>query len=291
MATNPALALIAAVVGSSAEDAEPFRPTTSGPFVTYTAPITPAGRAVLQPIVTATFARGAFAGDGSVVPLPAGDASNLQTLSVFVELGITDAIAVGGQPAVGRASKREGGAAAASVGFADTLLFGRGVLVRERAGWIPELTLLVQTKLPTGKHEGARSDALGTDIFGTGSVDLTAGIDVTKGIRPVVVHADFFVTHPLPASIDGVTVRYGDSLSWSASVEWPFAEHFALMAEVSGRHQADGDRPGTAEILVGAGLEVIFSERLQVLVGLQRTVAGMNVPANDSLIATLVPLL
>ncbi|HEX8537278.1 MAG TPA: hypothetical protein VF664_07415, partial [Cystobacter sp.] len=71
-----------------------------------------------------------------------------------------------------------------------------------------------------------------------------------------------------------------------------------LMVEASGRHQAAPLRNGQLEedghadeVLVGAGIELLFSENVQVLVGYQRTVWGRNASALDAVVATLVPTL
>ncbi len=115
--------------------------------------------------------------------------------------------------------------------------------------------------------------------------------------RRFLLHTDLLYTHALPARLGDENVHYGDSLAWSVSGEWPFLPGaLALMAEASGRHQATRRRDGRPEegahadeVLVGVGIEFLFSEDVQLLVGYQRMAWGRNARALDAVVATLVP--
>jgi hypothetical protein len=276
---------------------EVYRPTTSGPFITFTAPITPRGRLLLQPILSVALTRGTYDARERYAPLAAGASQASAALTLFTEYGVLEHVAAGAQLTVLHNRRGEASDAAQSTGLGDTVLFGRGVLLEEVAGGAPEVTLLAQVKLPTGRAESAASTLLDTDVRGTGSTDLTVGLDFTKGVRPVLLHLDLLYTRALPARLGGVDTAYGDTFSWSLSGEWPVVpERYALMLEASGRHQgaprlegvevADG---ALTEVVLGAGVELLFSPDLQLLVGYQRTLWGRNVPAVDAFVTTLVP--
>ncbi|WP_309890290.1 hypothetical protein [Archangium sp.] len=278
--------------------AEVYRPITSGPFVTFTAPITAPGRLVTQPILYLATARGDYDVEGRYQPRARGESLRTAALSLFVEYGIVDRLAAGAQLVLQYNRRRSGPDLASFTGLGDTTFFGRGTILEETAGGLlPEMTLLAQVKLPTARAVSAQTNLLDTDVLGTGSTDLTVGLDLTKGVRPVLLHADVLYTYALPARIGGERVAYGPSLAWSLSGEWPFwRDRLGLMLEVSGRHQGAPVRDGREEedgladeVLVGAGLELLFSADVQLLVGYQRTLWGRNARALDALVITLVP--
>jgi hypothetical protein len=275
-----------------ADEHVPFRPTTSGPFVTFTAPITVKSRLLAQPIASIAFAHASLDAAGRPVANGPSDGLRSAALTLFAEYGFDDDTAFGAQLAAIHNDR----AGASSSGLGELVLFGRRVLFTEKSWGLPEATILMQVKVPTGNAEGT-GPLQGTDLRGSGSADLTFGIDLTRGLRPVLVHADLLVTHPLPARVAGVDTHYGDALSWAASVEWPFwLDHLGVMLELSGRHQLTPTLNGVKaaaghadEIIVGGGVEILFSPDLQLLVGYQRTIWGRNVGAFDTLIVTLVP--
>jgi hypothetical protein len=279
--------------GALAEEHVPFRPTTSGPFVTLTAPIPPRGRLVAQPIFSVAFAHASLGPQGEWLTEGPQDGLRTTALTFFSEYGVADALSFGGQLAVIHHDRQR----ASSFGLGELQLFGRRFLFAETAGGLPEATLLFQLKIPTANAEGVES-LRGTDVRGSGSADLTIGLDLTRGIRPVLVHADLLLTQPLPARVGQIDTHFGTVLSWAISVEWPFLpERLALMLEANGRHQLaptlGGERTNghTDEVIVGAGVEILFTPDVQLLVGYQRTVWGRNVGAFDTVVATLVPVL
>ncbi|MCP3061574.1 transporter [Myxococcus sp. K38C18041901] len=279
------------------QGAEVFRPTTAGPFVTFTALTTPRGYLLFQPILSVSPTRGAYDARERYTPFSEDESEHCAALSLFMEYGVLDRLAVGAQLAVLHNRRREVAERASSTGMSDTLLFARGVLLSETPGARPEVTLQAQVKLPTGREASARNTLLDTDVRGTGNVDLTVGVDVTKGLRPVLLHLEVLYTRALEARVGGVDTRYGDTFSWSAAGEWPFLqERYALMLEVSGIHQGPTRLDGVqeaegslGEVMVGAGVEVLFSEDLQFLVGYQRVVWGRNTAAVDAFTVTLIP--
>jgi hypothetical protein len=179
-----------------AKPSEVYRPVTSGPFVTFTAPITAPGRLVTQPILYLATARGDYDVEGRYQPPARGETLRTAALSLFVEYGLVERLSAGAQLVLPYNRRRSGPNAASSTGLGDTTLFGRGTLLEEIAGDpLPEVTLLAQVKLPTGRAMSAETNLLDTDVLGTGSTDLTLGLDLTKGLRPVLLHADVLYTY------------------------------------------------------------------------------------------------
>ncbi|QAT84940.1 hypothetical protein EJ065_3378 [Corallococcus coralloides] len=278
---------------------EVYRPTTSGPLVAFTAPITSPGRLTAQPQLRLVSIRGDFDERGRYLQWGQGESQHRAAVLLFLEYGLSSRFAAGAELEWRHERRREDSRTAASSGLADAQLFARAVLLNETVGGLPALTLLGLVKLPTGQAVSAGEALLDTDVRGTGSTDLTLGVDLTRGLRPVLLHMQLRYTHPLPARVGGVSIRAGDSVEWGLAGEWPlFRGALALMLEVSGRHQGptrlDGlDARGVSamEVILGAGVEFIASEDVQLLVGYQRLQWGRDVSAQDAWVLTLVPVL
>ncbi|WP_163786114.1 hypothetical protein [Myxococcus vastator] len=154
-------------------------------------------------------------------------------------------------------------------------------------------------KLPTGRAVSADAALLDTDVRGTGSTDLMLGVDLTRGVRPVLLHLQVTWSHPLPSRVGGVSISAGDSVAWSLAGEWPLLRGaLVLLLEVNGLHQGPPRLDGleirdvsTSEVTLGAGVEFIASEDVQFLVGYQRLQWGRDASAQDAWVMSLVPVL
>ncbi|NVJ12817.1 hypothetical protein [Myxococcus sp. AM010] len=278
---------------------EVYRPTTSGPFVAYTAPITAPGRMTAQPLSSLESIRGEFDERGRYQSLEQGESQHRAVLQLFLEYGLSTRFAVGAELEWRHQRRREDSQRAASSGLSDTQLFARAVLLKETVGGLPELTLLGLVKLPTGRAVSADAALLDTDVRGTGSTDLMLGVDLTRGVRPVLLHLQVTWSHPLPTQVGGVSIAAGDSVAWSLAGEWPLLRGaLVLMLEVSGLHQGPPRLDGleirdvsTTEVTLGAGVEFIASEDVQLLVGYQRLQWGRDASAQDAWVVSLVPVL
>ncbi|ATB48699.1 hypothetical protein MYMAC_004328 [Corallococcus macrosporus DSM 14697] len=278
---------------------EVYRPTTAGPLVAYSAPITAPGRMTAQPLLRLESIRGEFDERGRYQSLERGASQRAAALELFLEYGLSTRFAVGAELEWRHQRRREDSRRAASSGLADADLFARAVLLQETVGGLPELTLLGLVKLPTGRAVSADPALLDTDVRGTGSTDLLLGVDLTRGVRPVLLHLQVTWSHPLPARVGGVSIAAGDSLAWSLAGEWPLLRGaLVLMVEVSGVHQGPPRLDGleirdvsTTEVTLGGGVELIASEDVQLLVGYQRLQWGRDASAQDAWVMTLVPVI
>ena len=276
---------------------ECWLPPTAGPFATFTAPITEKDHIVLQPFFFYNWTRGTFDDNSHYHSLPKGDRKETAVESLFMQYAPVDNFEVDAQLFINEVRTRQAGKSASASGLADTLLMARyNLLHQTNAWWCPETSLLTQIKLPTGKHDHADPNLLGIDLMGTGSTDLTIGLDLTKCYKPLILHGDLWYSWPIETQIDGVPTRYGDYLQWNAGVEIPFwKDKFAYMLEFNGLHQANTRERGVAvggnrvnNVSMGTGIEYIPRDDLQFLIGYQRTLWGTNVDANDTFGITLV---
>jgi hypothetical protein len=292
------LVAVAGPVRADEPEEEAWRPTTSGPFVTMTAPLTAKGQLTFQPLLFAAFQRGSFDAASGYAPFE-GSGQSL-SLTIFCEYGFSERVAAGVQFTGLHNRLWLAGTSAATTGLGDALAFVRYALPLPPSRWLPELSCFAQVKAPLGRADALDPARLGTDAMGTGTWEFTAGVDLTHYLRPVVVHVDLFANRAFEGMFDGVPRQPGLAFLWAASVEVPlevpvWPNHWGLMTELSGRFQDDARVAGTAargsavrELTVGAGVEAIFSDQVQLLVGYQRTLWGANLPAIDVLGVTLV---
>lgn len=258
-----------------------------------TAPILAPGDLTIQPLYFERRVRGSFDADGRFQGRGTGEHASVTALELFVQLGVLDNIDVAGQLNFFYDRREIGDESASSRELGDTQFLVRYALVHETA-IAPEVTFFVLGNAPTGKFEHANRQALGTDIVGSGAWEVGVGLNLTKAIRPLVLHADLLHSWALPAEVDGVRVHRGDVLAANAALEWPlFGDRFALLAEVNFAHReherrdgAVAPRSGTAEAQFAAGLEIMLPANVQVLLGYQRVFWGKNVDATDALAAT-----
>lgn len=241
--------------------------------------------------------RGSFDSAGHYNSLPAGDQKYQFQQQLFVQYGLFAKLEIDGQLVYQENFAKQEERKANSYGFGDSYLFLRYCTLEE-TDYLPHLALLFQVKLPTGKYERADPDKLGTDLMGAtsggGSYDTGYGLNLTKKLKPFILHADIIYSVPNEANIDGVKTRYANYLNYDFGIEYFLPEGFNLMLEFNGYQQGDmwqDSKPisdsdiGYFSMASGIGWS---NAKLQTLLAYQRTLTGANIDANDSLILTFV---
>lgn len=286
------LASFAYAKGEDLERAGIWQPTTPGPFVTFSAPVQPKNQLTIQPIYFLNIGRGIFTAEGNYKSLPGRDYSDQQLIQLYTQYGLTDCWELDLQPAWQFNYAKRAQVSAESYGFADMFVMTRYCFVDETK-WLPRITALFQVKLPTGKYQKGDAGKLNTDITGTGSTDYVYGFNFTKGIKPLLFHLDLlFANIPSPVRIDGVKTEFSDLYTVNGAVEWVFYKNFNLLGELLWQRQGDKRRngdwaPSTAQSALIFSTGIGYSRKSwQVLVGYERTLAGQNVNANDTIAAT-----
>lgn len=292
-AAGPALLALLAAAPALADGVPP----TAGGFFVVTGVLTPPGGWVVQPLFFGAAAFGSHDEQGRLHALQPGELAQALTVQMFVERGLSDRFAVGAQPSFVVNRRRLDGEEAVRAGLGELALFGRyGIQIDPASAW-PQASALLALKAPTGRYEGLEPEALGADRMGNGAWEITTGLNLTKVAAPFVIHADLLGFVPLPTAVDGESVRYSPGVAWALSVELPIpGSRFAVMVEAAGRHQGDEERRGAGvagssvhEVTLGAGVEYLPRDDLQILFGYVRTAYGVNVPANDQLALTIIP--
>ena len=284
-------------VGQMTSGQEEWNPPSAGPITTWTAPLCGKGKFVIQPFFFYSRTRGSFDLDGHYESLPDGDWKNQFQEQLFAQLGLTDRIEIDGQTVYQQNCIKQDGGRASSTGFGDSYLFLRGCALEEK-GWLPHVTALFQLKMPTGKYQKANPDKLGSDLMGAttggGSWDPGFGINLSKHIKPFILHADVSFSYPQLVRVDGVKTIYGQYVNYDFGVEYFLPKGFNLMIETNflsqGDRWQDGDKIPSSDIKYfmftpGIGWS---DDKIQMLLTYQRVMTGVNIDANDSVIFTFV---
>jgi hypothetical protein len=270
---------------------EEWDPSSVGPVTTWTAPLCKKGEFVIQPFIFYNWTRGSFDSDGKYRGLPKGDRKYQYQQQLFVQYGLTDRLEIDAQAVYQENFSRQDGKSAHKNGFGDSYLFLRYCALEEK-GWLPQLTGLLQLKMPTGKYQHLDPDKLETDSMGNGSWDPGFGFILTKKLKPFIFHADAVFSFPQKVMIDGVKTRYASYTNYDFGVEYFLPKGFNLILEANGSLQGDiwqdGQRAAsTAQNYLTVSPGIGWScDRVQLLLAYQRVVAGVNTDANDSVVLT-----
>jgi hypothetical protein len=280
-----------------ADDQSEWNPSSAGPITTWTAPVVGKGQLAVQPFVFYNRTRGNFNEDGHYVPLPKGDKESQFQQQLFAQYGITDKWELDAQTVYQENYVTDEGVKSHENGFGDSYLFTRYELIEDK-GWLPTVTGLLQLKMPTGKYQHEDPDKDGADLMGAGtgggSWDPGVGINLTKKLKPFLVHADLIASFPQQVRVDGDKTQYGNYINCDAAVEYFLPKGFSLMMELNGLTQGDkringamvpDSDTGSLTFAPGIGWS---NDRIQTLIAYQRTLLGTNVAANDSIVATFV---
>lgn len=282
---------------SADTDQEGWNSPSAGPITTWTAPLCGKGELVVQPFFFYNRTRGTFNSEGHYDSLSEGDKKYQYQEQLFMQYGLTDRLEIDGQLVYQQNYAKQGDLKAHSRGFGDTYLFLRYCAIEEQK-IMPHITGIFQLKIPSGKYQKADPDKLGTDLMGAtsggGSYDHGYGINLTKKMKPFIIHADTIYSFPLERKIDAVKTKYANYLNYDFGFEYFLPKGFNLMLEFNGFLQGDkkqdGERIPASDInyfLVVPGIGW-SNEKIQTLLAYQRTLTGTNTDANDSVVLTLV---
>ncbi len=274
-----------------------WEPVSAGPLTTWTAPVCGKGKFVLQPFFFYNRTRGTFNNEGKYSSLPEGNSKYQFQEQLFFQYGLTEKLEIDGQTVYQQNYVRQDGLSAHENGFGDSYMFLRYCALEE-TDYLPHLAGLFQLKIPTGKYEHLDPNKLGTDSMGAtsggGSYDNGWGLNLTKKLKPFVLHADLIYSFPIEVKVDGISTKYGNYLNYDFGVEYFLPKGFNLMLECNGFRQSDKKQssdkiPGSSvnyfTISPGIGWS---NKEIQILLAYQRVLTGTNTDANDSVALTAV---
>ncbi len=274
-----------------------WEPVSAGPLTTWTAPLCGKGKFVLQPFFFYNRTRGSFSSEDHYNSLPRDDRKFQFQKQLFMQYGLSDKWELDAQIVHQDNYAKQSDRKSHSTGFGDSYLFLRDCLLEEKSLW-PHLAGVFQLKIPSGKYQKLDPDKLGTDSMGAGSgggsYDLGLGVNMTKKLKPFVLHADAIYNFPRERKIDGLKTEYGRYLNYDFGLEYFLPIGFNLMVELNGFIQGDKRQEGeklpatdiySLTFAPGIGWS---NDKIQTLLAYQRTLIGANTDANDSVVVTFV---
>ncbi len=226
---------------------EEWNPPSAGPITTWTAPLCNKSESVVQPFFFYNRTRGTFNSEGHYDSLSGGGKKYQYQQQLFMQYGLTDRLEIDGQIVYQQNYAKQGGQKAHSQGLGDSYLFLRYCTFEEK-GMLSHITGVFQLKIPTGKYQKADPDKLGTDLMGAtsggGSYDHGYGINLTKKLKPFIIHVDAIYNFPIERKIDAVKTRYANYLNYDFGLEYFLPKGFNLMLEFNGFLQGDKKEDG-----------------------------------------------
>src|SRR3989338_5075817 len=219
-----------------------WNPVSAGPITSWTAPLCGKGKFVAQPFLFYNRSRGTFNNNSHYDSLPPDDRKYQFQEQIFMQYGLTEELEVDAQTVYQENYRKQGEQKAHSNGLGDSYLFLRYCAIEE-GKFLPHITALFQIKFPTGKFEGLDPNKLGTDAMGAtsggGSYDQGFGVNLTKKIKPFILHLDAIYSFPQRVKIDGVKTKYANYLNYDFGLEYFLNAGFNLMLELNGFLQGD----------------------------------------------------
>jgi Putative MetA-pathway of phenol degradation len=247
----------ALIVGSSAQATDESRDDAwwTGPMTAASAAMLPQGHILIEPYLYDVVTTGRFDTNGRWEPAPGEH--DLGSLT-YLLYGLTDRVTVGVIPRLG-VNQPDGQPSGSGIGDT-TLQAGYGLTRYQVGGWIPEISVVLDETLPTGRYDRLAhlSEGLGAGSYTTalavysqyyfwapnGRIVRTR-LDLTYSVSSTVSLRDQSVYGTAPA-FQG-EARPGDSFTADAAAEYSLTRNWVLALDVIYQR--------------GAGARVIGSQR------------------------------
>lgn len=274
------------------EKDEEWAPTTTDPFITDSAYVSDPGAFTLQTFVFYSFIEGSYNDDWHYKRFKGEKHRtllNYNQLSVGIWKDLELNLAVPYVYNWAEFPHDGGGQDSHSHGdIGDVAAWLKYQLIAEDQNtWKPSVAALFQVKAPTGRHRSGNPDKLGTDITGNGATEITLGLNVSKKIKPVILHANLWYDAVIPFRDQGKMIDIGDIIFHNLAVEWVLHDRLVAVGELNGSYQfrsyRDGKRvPHSTAYQLSAtmGFEFILHKHenkcLSALAGVNIPIVGLN---------------
>jgi len=150
---------------------------------------------------------------------------------------------------------------------------------------MPTITALFATDFPTGRFKNLNPHQLGTDAIGGGAYVFTAGLNMSKYLKPFIFYGNFWYSMQTAYTDDERRVYPRDFVTVNLAGEYPLVKKWVALLELTsfwdaGRlfgHQAN--TPPGALLSILPGIEYMATEKFSLALGVNIDLAGKNTEA------------
>ncbi|MGQ9689121.1 MAG: transporter [Desulfobaccales bacterium] len=166
-------------------------------------------------------------------------------------------------------------------------------LVEETKKW-PTITALFATDFPTGRFRGLRPHLLGTDETGGGAYVLTAGLNISKWVKPFIFYGNLWYSWQTSFVNDDGRQFPRDFVTVNLAAEYPINSKWVALLELTSYWDGGrmiGHKPNTPPsnlLSILPGIEYMASEKISFALGVNFDLAGRNNAANITPLFSLV---
>ncbi|MEJ2070362.1 MAG: hypothetical protein P8X58_08135 [Syntrophobacterales bacterium] len=158
----------------------------------------------------------------------------------------------------------------------------------------PTITAVFATDFPTGHYKNLNPSRLGTDALGGGAYVFTAGVNLSKWVKPFILYTNLYYSMSTPFTDDEGKKYPRDFVTVNLAAEYPITGKWIALLELisfwdGGRLFAPGANVAPAHLLsVLPGIEFMATEKLAFYLGVDIDLIGRNTDATVTPILSLV---
>jgi hypothetical protein len=178
-------------------------------------------------------------------------------------------------------------------GLADLNLTLKYRFVEEKE-LMPNLTALFSTSFPTGRFRNLNPSLLGVDALGGGAYVFTAGLNMSKYMKPFIFYGNIWYSMQSAFTNDGGRAYPRDFVTVNLAAEYPITKKWVALLELTsfwdgGRlfgHKAN--TPPGALLSILPGIEFMATDKFSLALGVNVDLVGKNTNANVTPVLSMV---
>lgn len=159
---------------------------------------------------------------------------------------------------------------------------------------MPNITALFATDFPTGRFRNLNPSNLGVDAIGGGAYVFTAGLNMSKYLKPFIFYGNIWYSMQTAYTDDERRVYPRDFVTVNLAAEYPLKGKWVALLELTSFWDAGrlfGHRANTppgALLSILPGIEYMATEKFSLALGVNVDLAGKNTDAAVTPILSMV---
>jgi hypothetical protein len=159
---------------------------------------------------------------------------------------------------------------------------------------MPNITALFATNFPTGRFHNLNPCLLGVDEVGAGSLVFTAGLNMSKYLKPFIVYGNLWYSMSTAYTGDSGRVFPRDYVTVNLAAEYPLKGKWVALLELTSFWDAGrlfGRRANTAPqalLSLMPGIEYMATQKFSLAMGVNIDLTGKNYTASVTPILSMV---